>query len=85
MDFNLLLLLFNLISRATGRAICDSLDLTLGASPSQAPPSERGKLLAAENRKKLCMWQGVGLGSTLIEPIRQRGKLNFFEHFLTIL
>ena len=66
--------------------ICDSLDyLTLGASPSQAPPSERGKLLAAENRKKLCMWQGVGLGSTLIEPIRQRGKLNFFEHFLTIL
>ena len=49
-----------------------------------SPPSERGKLLAAENRKKLCMWQGVGLGSTLIEPIRQRGKLNFFEHFLTI-
>ena len=25
---------------------------TLGASQAQAPPSERGKLLAAENRKK---------------------------------
>ena len=26
---------------------------TLGASQAQAPPSERGKLLAAENRKKI--------------------------------
>ena len=27
--------------------------LTLGASPALVPPSERGKLLAAENRKKI--------------------------------
>ena len=41
------------------KSICEGVNyyyyyLTLGASPSPAPPDrERGKLLAAENRKKI--------------------------------
>ena len=54
-------------------ATLDSLDLTLGASPSKAPHDrERGMLLAAENRKQIrqVASSSVNLSKILLKVLR---------------